>query len=206
MGCRIQLCPVSAWPKAWREGWRGKGRGCQKSWGAADFWRKVSGRLSHWPQEPPDHPSNGCSTGRCLRKTWPEFSRLSRVSQSAAGGPQRPSPPLHSLPAPSLTRGSAPVSGGLRCRGVVRVPIRGSWRPRKRPAPAAGYREPEGRGRGPATPSSAAARMGPRAARTGLWVGRRATLQRLASTCRGQRQWAGEGAVPSPGREPRCLV
>ena len=92
MGCRIQLCPVSAWPKAWREGWRGKGRGCQKSWGTADFWRKVSGRLSHWPQAPPDHPSNGCSTGRCLRKTWPKFSRLSRVSQSAAGGPRRPSP------------------------------------------------------------------------------------------------------------------
>lgn len=91
-GCRIQLCPVSAWPKAWTEGWRGKGRGCQKSRGTADFWRKVSGRLSHWAQEPPDHPSNGCSTGRCLRKTWPKFSRLSRVSQSASRGPQCSSP------------------------------------------------------------------------------------------------------------------
>ena len=104
--------------------------------------------------------------------------------------------PLRSLPAPSRTRGSAPVSGGLRCRGVVRVPIRGSWRPRKRPAPAAGYREPEGRGRGHATPSSAAARMGPRAARTGLWVGRRATA------CRG---WPPPAEGRGSGREKgRC--
>lgn len=90
--CRIQLCPVSAWPRAWTEGWRGKGRACQKSRGTAGFWRKVSGRLSHWPQEPPDHPSNGCSTGRCLRETWPKFSRLSRVSQSTSSGPQCSSP------------------------------------------------------------------------------------------------------------------
>lgn len=56
-------------------------------------------------------------------------------------------------------------------------------------------------------PSSAAARMGLRASGTGLCVGRRAAACRgWPPTCCGERQWAGEGAVQSQGRERRCLV
>ena len=133
--------------------------------------RQLSGnKAGSLTQESPDHHPVG---GACLLKTWPEVSKLSKVSQPSSGSPQRSSPasPSHSSSS-SSTRVTSHKWDVLELVGVewdrYKKEVRGV---RKKPYLSSRTPGAEGTGIGHTVPLSAAARMVLRAAQTGLWAG-----------------------------------